>query len=160
MKDKLTTEQWIALITQASPAKLIVINYELLMEVLTEAKEHISDEKEFTKHMERARGFLMHLVESLNTEIEIGARLFHAYMYINRLFIKTLRTRKMESLDEAMEHAGKLLAAFENVCRQAEKDDDEPVVQNAEQVYIGLTYGKENLVETVLPSDKKRGFKV
>jgi flagellar protein FliS len=48
-----------------------------------------------------------------------------------------------------------LMSSFQEVAKQ---DDSGPVMENTQQVYAGLTYGKGSLNEVALNTD--RGFRV
>ena len=52
----------------------------------------------------------------------------------------------------------KLKAAFEEVAKQ---DTSEPLMENTQQVYAGLTYGKGSLNEVLMSRDEyNRGYRV
>ena len=52
---------------------------------------------------------------------------------------------------------GGLLESFEEVARQ---DESGPVMENTQQIYAGLTYGKDSLNEVFLQGDENsRGFR-
>ena len=51
------------------------------------------------------------------------------------------------------------LALFgHNICEVAKQDTSEPLMHNTQQVYAGMTYGKEQLNENFQESDTSRGF--
>ena len=78
------------------------------------------------------------------------------YLYINKTIIKGYITLNEEPLEEAKKLLSTLLVGWDQAVAAEEKNG--PVVQNAQQIYAGLTYGKGSLNESIV-EDKNRGFK-
>ena len=48
----------------------------------------------------------------------------------------------------------------EGFAEAAKKDTSAPLMRNTQQVYAGITYGKNDINENYTESDNKRGFLV
>ena len=86
----------------------------------------------------------------------ISFRLMSLYIYVNKMLVKARITKRPDSLEDVELVVEKLRAGFDGI---KEQDTTGPVMQNVQQVYAGLTYGKGTLNETYLNSqDYNRGF--
>lgn len=147
-----------AQIANASPGQLVVITYELILEALQEAQDQVpvKDEKKFKRTIDRAQKLLKELMVSLDLSYEISYDLMSLYSYINKTIIKGYVSQKKEPLMEANKLLNTLLEGWKQAV--AAEGDNAPVIENAQQIYAGLTYGKGNLNESVI-EDANRGFK-
>jgi flagellar protein FliS len=147
-----------AQIVNATPGQLIIITYELIIETLEEAQRLITvkDEKRIKRTIDKAQKLLRELIDSLDLSYSISLDLMELYLYINKTIIKGYINLNEEPLEEAKKLLSTLLVGWEQAVAAEEKN--EPVVQNAQQIYAGLTYGKGSLNESIV-EDKNRGFK-
>jgi flagellar protein FliS len=101
-------------IKTATPAELIVINYELLIMYLDDAAEDAErdDGDAFQGSLLKARRFLIELQTALDMEMEISQNLTTLYIYINGLLIESARTGQTEPLTEAKKLLGALLESW------------------------------------------------
>ncbi len=143
-------------IVNASRKELLVINYELLRIEIEEAIASL--EKNDPQHVEKSIGmaqkFLRELSDSLNFEYSISKELMSLYIYMNKLLVEAQSYGRKEALEEVKGLLNMLLDGWE----QMEEIDEEPVIVNGQKVYAGLTYGKNNLNESV-DTAPNRGFK-
>ena len=80
------------------------------------------------------------------------------YRYVYEQLIFSVIRRKMVHADTVREVMTKLKNAFVEVAKQ---DDSGPVMQNTQQIYAGLTYGKGSLNEVLLSgNESNRGYRV
>jgi len=147
-----------AQVVNASPGQLIVITYELIIGTLEDAKNQIpvEDEKKFKRALDKAQRLLRELIDALDLSYDISHDLMAMYLYINKTIINAYVTRKKEPIEETIKILKTLLKGWEEVAAVEEKNP--PVVENAQQIYAGLTYGKGSLNESVV-EEKNRGFK-
>lgn len=147
-------------ITQANQSGLVVIMYEIIEADIEYAKELLADAevKGFRKECHHAQRILNELMGTLDYHYPISYELLSLYSFCNKRIIKADMEKKDSYLDEVKLVIGKLKAAYAIVSKQ---DDSGPVMKNTQQLYAGLTYGKNALNESSLAyNDTKRGFMV
>ena len=81
-------------------------------------------------------------------------QLYPLYSYCKRLFSTVLYSLDVSVVDEADVIMKKLRNSFETA---AADDKSAPLMDNAQKVYAGMTYGKGRLTESFI-NDDNRGF--
>lgn len=147
-----------ARITQASKSELVVIQYEIILEEIKEAKQGFEDGDmdNFDRCLKKAQKFISELMTTLDYNYAISYDLLSLYLYANRAVIMATIKKDIAELDGVEIVINKLLQGFIGVSKQ---DTSGPVMQNTQQLYAGLTYGKDSLNETFLGQIDNRGFK-
>lgn len=156
--DKESKKIYTTRISQANRSELIVIIYELMLKSIVEAKQALGREDFDAADVElkRAQGFLCELRGSLDFQFPVSYRLASLYRYVNEQLVKSITRRRDVNLDSCERVLKGLKQSFEEVARQ---DTSEPVMENSQQVYAGLTYGKGSLNEVAIdPGNLGRGF--
>ncbi|MGL4343816.1 MAG: flagellar protein FliS [Cellulosilyticaceae bacterium] len=141
-----------ATIANASQIELLCLTYEIFLEDIEEALQ--SSGKERKIRVDHAKEVLGQLVEGLNFELEMASYLFKLYIYMQDLLIN-----KWED-DACMMEVHRLMTTIYEGYSQIlkENQDQKPVMNNTENVYAGMTYGKGYLNEMVI-GNEQRGFK-
>ena len=153
-------KEYTARVAQANRSELVVIIYELFFIAMDEAEQAFKKGKleEGVKEIKRAEGFLQELMGSLDKRYEVAQNLMNLYRYVHEQLIFSVIRRKMVHADTVREVMGKLKDAFIEV---AKEDDSAPVMENTQQLYAGLTYGKGALNEVLLSDDAdNRGYRI
>lgn len=144
-------------VANATRGQLLKITYELLLESLKNIKAcgEEKTEKEFQAAIGRSRQILQELIDTLDFKQELAKDLLRIYVYINGLLMKSLITYDESLINESESLVNRLMEGWE----EAIKNDIEEskVMNNAQQVYAGLTYGVDDINESIL-DDKNRGF--
>ena len=155
---KFTKSDYARRITTSTPLQLVVLNYELVLFYMDEAKEALAqnDEKQFRKHLSGAQNMLNELSSSLNMSTELSWELLSLYLFVNKLLAQAAASREPKHLDDAAQILNNILVAWRALEQQ--ETDKAPVLENSQQVFAGLTYGRAGLDEFV-PTDVARGFK-
>lgn len=150
--------QFTARISQANKSELVVILFELFDYCIGQAEEGFEsdDLKKADKYLKSAKGCVSELRGSLDLKYEISYNLHSIYSFVNRQLTASIVKRELVNIDNVKENMEKLHNAFEEV---AKKDTSKGVVQNSQQVYAGLTYGKGTLNEVFMNNEATRGFK-
>lgn len=151
-------KEFTARVTQATKSELVVIMYEIILTDIQTAREAYAkgDKLVYVAEMRNAQKFVLELMNALDFEYEISKQLMSLYIYLNKNIIKSLANYDEERLETIEMIVNKLLDSFRQV---SEMDDSEPVMENAETLYAGLTYSKDSLNETAYVSDNmNRGF--
>ena len=139
-------------ITQANRSELIVIIYEMCLAYLKDAIEGTDRAENIT----RARACVDELKESLNFEYELSADLLHFYIKVNKLFMQAAAGGRTEPLVEAESAMGRMRDAFVEISKE---DDSKPLLHNAQEVYAGYTYGKNDVNVSIGAGQTERGFR-
>ncbi|HHX61336.1 MAG TPA: flagellar protein FliS [Epulopiscium sp.] len=145
-------------VANATRGQLLKITYDLLLESLDNIKKYGKEkaEKEFGAEIGRSRQILQELIDTLDFKQEISQGLLRIYVYINGLLIKSLMVYDASHIDEAKGLINQLLEGWDGAIANDPKSVK--VMDNAQQVYAGLTYGKNDLNESILDNNN-RGFK-
>ena len=145
-------------VSQASPCELVVIMYDIILDDVKNARaaKSAGDDKQYQEDLIHAGKFVNELMDSLDFSEPIAFRLMSLYIYVNKMLVKARISKKWDSLNDVELVIEKLRAGFDGIKNQ---DTSGPVMQNVQQVYAGLTYGKGTLNETYLNAqDYNRGF--
>lgn len=145
-------------VSQASPCELVVIMYDIILDDVKNARDakNAGNEKQYQDDLIHAGKLVNELMDSLDFSQAVSFRLMSLYMYVNKMLIKARVSKKWDSLNDVELVIEKLRAGFDGIKGQ---DTNGPVMQNVQQVYAGLTYGKGTLNETYLNAqDYNRGF--
>jgi flagellar protein FliS len=150
-------EDYVAKISNATPVGLVIVNFELLLESVGSAFKNIEkgDTEAFEANVNKAKDFLMLLMKSLDFEYEISKHLLKAYIHINGLLNKSFFSKQTEPLSEAAELLKTMLADWKEILKQ---ENAEPVMENSQKLFAGLTY-KNGELEEYVPEEESRGFK-
>ncbi len=146
-------------ITQANKTQLITILYEMLLIYVEDAKEAYSrkDRMDFRESIRKARGCVDELLASLHFEYEISMNFLQLYLYVNRELARADIRNQAESLTNVEKVIRELHKAYLDL---EKKDQTGAVMQNVQNVYAGLTYGKHDLNENLADQGFDRGFRV
>ncbi len=140
-------------ITQANRTQLTVIIYEICLAYLDDAIAG----NDIQENIGRARKCVDECKRSLNFEYELAEQLLHLYIHINKLLARAAVSGRAKPLREAARIVRNLRDAFQKV---SETDDSAPLTQNAQEVYVGYTYGKTDVNVSVGGDTQERGFRV
>jgi flagellar protein FliS len=155
--DNETKKSYTARISQANKSQLVVIIYELILDSLASATLAFQEDRkdDAVEDLKKAQGFLQEMRGSLDFRYSISGNLASLYRYINEQLVRSIVRQKNVNLESCSRVIQGLMSSFEEVAKQ---DDSGPVMENTQQVYAGLTYGKSSLNEISL--DGSRGFRV
>ena len=150
-------QQFTLRITQANKSELIVILYDMILAYVDEAKEAFTEQNRAAFHdaIRKIRGCNQELIASLNLEYEPAMNLLSLYIYVNRELVHADVRNDIEPLNHVVKVISGLKEVYEIV---ASKDTSGAVMQNAQTVYAGLTYGKGELTENMADQGLNRGF--
>lgn len=151
-------QQFTLRISRANKTQMIVILYEMLLIYIEESKEaHAQgDRAAFKEGIRKARGCVKELMESLHLEYEVAENLLQLYLYIRQELTRADIHNRTEELDHIKRVVEKLCGAYNEISKQ---DTSDPVMENTQVVYAGLTYGKNTLTENLTDQGSSRGFR-
>lgn len=144
-------------ITSANRSELIVVLYDIYAEYISEALKALDDEdmEVYRESVRKAEEVLIHLKGDLDFTYEIASQLYALYDYCHRKLSEALYKKEKKELLEAEKIMNNLKSSFDIL---AKADSSKPVMQNAEKVVYGMTYGKSDVNTTLLKTDASRGY--
>lgn len=152
-------QQFTLRISRANKTELIIILYDIMSSYLEEAKLALEQKNRAALHdaIRKIRGCNQELIASLHFEYELAMNLLSLYLYINR----ELAQADVKQDAEPLIHIEKIILGLrEAYMNSTRKDTSGPIMENAQTIYAGLTYGKNNLTENVADQGSNRGFLV
>lgn len=151
------TEDYVARITNATPLQLVIINYEIVIDYINDAKNNIEDKTNFQFCITKARQFVNELRVSLNMKYELSKNLMGLYNYVEKQLAYCEFNEKIEHIEEALKVMETLLEGWKAI--EGKEEDKTPVMENAQQLYAGLTYGRNGQINEYVDIQSNRGFK-
>ena len=139
MTDTNNANDWVVRISSATPAELVVINFEMLIDALDAAIDAPEGET-FGTEMGRAKSLLDELILSLDHEAEISQELAPIYLYVNGLLMTAVRKSNTEPLPEARRILAELLNAWKQIAEEDKKANPAAAIESAGKIYSGLMY--------------------
>ena len=144
-------------ITQANRSELTVIIYEMILDYIKDAKNAGSEiqRDEFREAIRKAKGCVNELIKTLDFSYDISNGLLKLYLFANKQLALADISKRTDELNiiERIMHG--LHSSFSKISQQ---DNSEPLMRNTQNIYAGLTYGKNELNETLGEQEKSRGF--
>ncbi len=143
-------------ITNGNKSQIIVVLFDMVLVDLDDATEGLKnhEQEEYMEALRHANEVLEHLQNALDFKYDISKDLYSLYDYCKRSIAKSMYSGRDEGINEAREVIEPLAEAFREV---AENDDSAPLMENAQKIAAGLTYGKTDVNEAVDTNDN-RGF--
>lgn len=154
MRDQLKKE-FTRRIAQATPISMITILYDMTLIYLEDARALCADGEKFVQEIHHAQDCLMELLNSLDIKYEPAAALRELYLYIHKELAGAIISGSADSLAQPES----ILTRLRDAYLELEKTGSfEPVMDNTQQIYAGLTYGKDSLVESLAQPVNNRGY--
>ncbi|MBQ9990878.1 MAG: flagellar protein FliS [Lachnospiraceae bacterium] len=146
-------------ISQANKTGLIVILYDMTLAFLEEAGEafDLGQMQNYKDGIKKAENCLDELVASLDLEYEIALTLHSLYYFYKRQLASARVQEKKELMEPVVKMIKELKQSYEQV---ASLDTSAPLMENAQTVYAGLTYGKGSLNVDLADQSTNRGFRI
>jgi flagellar protein FliS len=155
--DRSTIQSFATRITQAKRTDLVVISYDVILQDVADAKAFYGAEDfvSYDDSLRHAGLFVSSLISTLDLSITLSHDLLALYAYVNKCLIQARFSDAPAVLDYVVTVISGLRVSFEELSLQ---DTSAPLMQNVQNVYAGLTYGKGMLNEAVFDTGT-RGFK-
>ena len=146
-------------ITQANRTQLIVVLYDILLTYLEDGmKAHAAgDRAAFLKNLGFARDCIAELRKSLDFHYDLSKNLFAIYAFADRELANDMHGNKTDYMREIIKNFTRLRDAYDTISKQ---DKSDPLMENAQDVYAGFTYGKTDINESLLNNGATRGYSV
>ena len=143
-------------ISQCNSGELIVIMYDIVFVYMEEAKAAHAENsyEDYKAAVKKSQGAIDTLIGALNFKYEIAKDLHKLYVYSKNCLAKAIYQNRTDGIEEAEKILKRLYASF---CEVAKKDTSGPLMRNTQQVYAGMTYGRNTLNENCF-ENSHRGF--
>ena len=144
-------------ITRANKTQMIVILYDMVLAYLEDSLEAYekNDFKGYKWNIERAKDCIDELLNSLHMEYEIAGILKGLYFFYKRELTTAAIHNKQEMVLPVMQMIRELKESYEQIASQ---DTSAPIMENTQEIYAGLTYGKDSLNVNLSDQGTHRGF--
>ena len=146
-------------ITQANPTEIVVIVYDIAEQYIKDALKAFDEGnfESFQNNCNNACRCVEDLLQALDYSYELAFPLMRLYVFINKEISLASVKRQTEGLLNAR---GLLISLRDAFAQIAKEDKSNPVMANTQTVYAGLTYGKNQLNESINDTLNNRGFTV
>lgn len=144
-------------ITRANKTQMIVILYDMVLVYLQDSLEEFEkkDDTAYRWNIERAKDCIDELLNSLHMEYELAGILKGLYFFYKRELTSAGVQKETEKILSVMSMIKELKESYEKIAAQ---DTSAPLMENAQTVYAGLTYGKNSLNVNLSDQGTNRGF--
>lgn len=157
--DKELKRTYMARIAQANRSELVVILFEMFAFAMDTAETAFQEEdiQQGVFYLKKAQECLCELRGSLDFQYPVSARLAQLYQFVNTRLAQGIARQQPVDFPAVRNVMEGLQDSFEKV---ASEDTTGPVMENTQQIYAGLTYGKGSLNEVVTSGNESgRGFR-
>lgn len=144
-------------ITRANKTQMIVILYDMVLVYLQDSLEAYEKEDyaAYKWNIERAKDCIDELLNSLHMEYELAGILKGLYFFYKRELSSAGVLKETAKIISIMSMIKELKESYEKIAPQ---DTSAPLMENAQTVYAGLTYGKNSLNINLSDQSTNRGF--
>ena len=151
-------QQFTRRITNANRTEMIVILLEMVLTYTEDAKKALEnqDAELLQKETSRAKNCLKELQNSIHFENDLAMKYFEIYLFLRRELSRASVAGNKEALDNVCSIVGEIHETYKKL---SEADTSRPIMENAQTVYAGLTYGKNSLNESLAGQNIDRGFR-
>ncbi len=147
-------------ITQANSSKLLCIAYSIWLDFAHDVTTYYEkqDFDAYKQSLKKLQKVNQEIINMLSRENAVAQDVKTIHFFANRKIVDSILKKEPVELDRLIVMMEKLKLAFEEISKQ---DFDEPLMQNTQQVYAGLTYGRGTLNESMDPmGQSNRGYTV
>lgn len=143
-------------LSQCNRGEMIVIMYDIVFAYMDEAKSAHENKQyeEYKTAIKKAQAAIDSLKNSLDFKYDLSKELHPLYVYAKNSLSKAIYQNRTDGILEAEKVLRRLYASF---CEAAKSDTSGPIMRNTQQVYAGMTYGRNSLNESCY-EDSHRGF--
>ncbi len=150
-------QEFTARIVSANKSKLVLIIYEIMEVHLQEALTFY--EKKERKSFSQALSRLRQCLDELRYSVELDNELSQNFLELYEYYEEQIRRADVQFDSAPLEQVANMLTSFREAYEIIAKEDTtEPVMDNGESIYAGLTYGRNSLTENLTSQSSNRGF--
>lgn len=143
-------------ISQANKSGMIVILYDIFLAYIQDALDERDNQSVYHASIKMAKETIQELMNSINPQNPLAGNYTSLYGFIQRQLTRTDASKDQDILRQLQSMVTSLRNTYELVSK---KDTSPAVMGNVQNVYAGLTYGRDQLNENLENTDN-RGFLV
>jgi flagellar protein FliS len=136
---------------------LIVVLFDIYFAYEKDALQALdeNDQNAYVKAVRQCGQVMEHLKNALDFTYPIAKELYPLYTFVERTMAKAMYRKNKQDFLDARKVVEPLADAFSQI---AATDNSEPLMENAQEVTVGLTYGRTSLQEAYDQKETSRGF--
>jgi flagellar protein FliS len=144
-------------LSQCNRGEMIVIMYDIYFAYAEDAKTAYAggEHAAYKEAVHKAQNVLTELIQSLDFSYGLSKNIYQLYVYFRNCLSRALYENRTDGIADAERVMRSLYTSFEEVARL---DDSKPLMHNTQQVYAGMTYGRNSLNENLSDVNSNRGF--
>ena len=156
MEDSLK-KQFAMRISQANNVQMILVSYEIIDTYLRDAKNFNAGTGDYVINIDKAKRCIEEMMNNLHYEYDIAKDLKQLYMYMKKRLRQAICEKDADAIEEVRKMINQLHDSYESI---ADTDNSQPMMQNAQSVVAGMTYGKSKTLDEAPTDIENRGFRV
>lgn len=154
MKDELK-KQYALRIAQANNVEMILIAYEMTETYLDDALTDREDSINYCSDLNMAKKCIDELLANLHYDYELSKVLKKLYIYMKNRLRDAEYNNDYAAIEEVKGYIDKLHDSYESI---KSADTSEVLMKNTQAVVVGMTYGKNKILDELSNDVANRGF--
>lgn len=154
MKDELK-KQYALRIAQANNVEMILIAYEMTETYLDDALTDREDSINYRSDLNMAKKCIDELLANLHYDYELSKVLKKLYIYMKNRLRDAEYNNDYAAIEEVKGYIDKLHDSYESI---KSADTSEVLMKNTQAVVVGMTYGKNKILDELSNDVANRGF--
>jgi flagellar protein FliS len=144
-------------IASANPTELIKILFDIYFTYEQDALDALDrkDQQSYVAAVRHCFQVVRHLKDDLDFSYPVAADLYSLYTFAERKLAAAIYRRKKEDFYDVRKVMEPLGDAFGQI---AKKDQRDPVMENVQEITVGMTYGRTSLEQSYDGGEITRGF--
>lgn len=142
-------------ICNANETELLALVLEMTDAYLEDFLAELGDKEKTKKNYEHVLQCIRHLQKNLYLGSEMGQNLFSIYQFVEN---EVTKAQIKQKAGHVMECRTYLQTLADSLWKLGEKDTSKPVMENAEKLYVGLTYSGQGLDISSSSLSGNRGY--
>lgn len=144
-------------ISQANYVEMIIVSYEIINTYLSDAYDSDINSCEYDNNLDMANRCIEEMMANLHYEYEPARTLKQLYLYMKKLIKDAKYDKNTSAIQEIQKLVTRLHDSYEQVRSQ---DNSDTLMKNTQAVMMGMTYGRNKILDELTNECSSRGFLV
>lgn len=150
-------KQFALRIAQANNVEMILIGYEMISTYVSDAYDSFEDKIVYRTNIDAAKRVIEEMMNNLHYEYELATNLKQIYLYMKKRLRDAVYDDDRDGLIEVKKLINGLHESYEKI---AGEDNSKPMMENTQTVTVGMTYGKNQILDEMSDTSSNRGYRV